>query len=168
MCRRVRIASSVCAAAALVVSACGEDAGAPAIIGERVDFTPRARPDLSTSGLPVAESGNPVLVAVPGGQLEYDADRRDAITAFAGCVDLVLGCIEPGARRLDDCFRSSPRCATQTPWTEAGPCCAAACYERYATLRVAGTGEFEAFETTMFEEQDCVPGLAQRLVEGRR
>lgn len=136
-------------------------------VGETVEVTPRPTVDLSSSGLPQLSNGHTELLEVPGGRLEYDPTLRDPITALAACVDVVIGCVDPDTRSLDDCFRSAPRCSTQTPWTEATPCCPSACFDLYASTRSAGAEPFPAFEQTLFIDRACMPGLSEQLAVGR-
>lgn len=154
----------------LITSGCSGEGGttAPPTVGQRVEFTPRERADLRGLGLPNTEDGHPILIQIPGAQLELDPELRDAITALGSCADLLMGCVEPEVRSLDDCFFSAPRCATDTPWNEGAACCPESCFVRYAELRLGGAEELPALETSLFVERTCFPGLVERMREGRR
>lgn len=136
-------------------------------IGKQVEFAPPPQVDLTMADLPRSSSGRPIVVKVPGIQVEYDSELKDAVTALAGCVELLMSCVEPDARSLDDCFFSSRKCETESPWMEGAFCCPSTCFEKYATLRIEGVEEFNAFEDTFFKDRTCFPGLVARLAEGR-
>lgn len=137
-------------------------------VGDPVPFTPPPLPDLGALGLPQQEDGSYLILALPGGSLGLDADRRDALTAVGVCVRSIALCVAPPARSLDDCARSAPPCVTDRPWEESQPCCPAECFERYQGARRGGLDAVAAFRSVYIRDAPaCVPGLGLLLTEGR-
>src|SRR5262249_59518922 len=98
-------------------------------VGQQIDFTPPRPQDLTQLGLPVASSGRPLFLVIPGAQLEVDTTRKDALTALGACARWITACVV-GAHPLDDCARSAPPCVTKTPSQEPPARCAPATLER--------------------------------------
>lgn len=135
--------------AAPLVAGCGSG---EAPIGELVDFEPAPPQDLVELGIPQTPAGRFVLYRDDHVRLELEPSLDDAIARTAACASWITQCVEPGARELDDCVRSS------------AAACPAACYERYAARRREGAAPIDALEHALFEAT-CVPGLAE-LVGG--
>jgi hypothetical protein len=136
-------------------------------VGQPIDFTPPVAPDLTQVGLPMAPSGRPIFLSVPGAQLEIDAARKDALTALGSCARWITTCAVAG-QTLDDCARSAPPCGTETPWREPVACCAASCFERYQGARRSGTEPIAAFDSVYYSTDPCMPGVADLLRTGRQ
>lgn len=143
----------------LVVSvACPGDP--PATIGKQVEYTPPPDPDVSSLGLPADPEGRPILISGAGLGLVHDATLRSPVTALGGCTYWVMSCLEPSSRSLDDCFYSVPKCQTVEPWNEDQRCCPTSCFEAYANARLSeGKDPYPAFESVMFRDGSCMPGL---------
>lgn len=135
-------------------------------VGHPVSYTAPPPLDLTTLGLPTAKSGRPLVLAVPGAQLEIDATRKDALTALGHCARWITACVV-SQHPLDDCARSVPLCATDRPWEEQDECCAASCFERYQQARQAGTEAVEAFGQVFYGTSSCMPGVQDLLKAGR-
>lgn len=135
-------------------------------VGHPFSFTPPPPLDPAVLGLPVAKSGRPLVLAVPGAQLELDTARRDAFTALGHCTRWITACAV-SQHPLDDCARSVPLCATARPWEEQDECCAPSCFERYQQARRAGMEAVEAFRQTYYGPDSCMPGVADVLRAGR-
>jgi hypothetical protein len=147
---------------------CSEGAQGPRCpIGQPIDFAPPPQPDLTRIGLPMAPSGRPILVAVPGAQLEVETARKDALTALGACARIITTCVASG-QTLDDCARSAPLCGTETPWLEPTACCASSCFERYQTARRSGTEPVTAFDAEYYGTDPCMPGVTDLLRMGRQ
>jgi hypothetical protein len=58
---------------------------------------------------------------------------------------------------------SAPHCATSTPWTEAAPCCADACFTAYATLRTNKVDPLTAYLRVLYDTPICMPGVDAKL-----
>lgn len=112
---------------------------------------------------PVDEQGRP-MVAI--GETLYLVPRPpDGLTALSACTSMIVRCVDPAVRgrSLDACVISPPRCATDTPWTEAAPCCAASCVDRYEERRVAGSPPITAFREAFYGRPACAPGVEALL-----
>jgi hypothetical protein len=136
-------------------------------VGQPIDFTPPAPQDLTQLGLPTAESGRPIVIAIPGAQLEVDATRKDALTALGACARFITTCVV-GAQALDDCARSAPPCGTEMPWEEPTACCAPSCFERYQEMRRAGTDAVASVDSVYYGTDSCMPGVKDLLRTGRQ
>ena len=118
----------------------------------------------------------PLPPADPDPDAEYDSQGRrvfahgvdldlvvdetpSAITAVATCGLTVTHCVQVGAGTVDECLWSMPRCATDTPWTEATPCCADACWDGYQAARRHGVDASSAFVGALFGRPSCMPGV---------
>lgn len=130
-------------------------------IGKNVSFSgPPPLPLAALDALPKnPETGRPILISLPEGNLEFDPTLKDSITAAGACMDWVISCVKPGERELDDCARSAPKCKTNTPWEEAGDCCPSTCFDQYRTARLAGTLPAQAFLNTYVGDASCFPGF---------
>lgn len=134
--------------------------GTPAAeVGRLVSFTPP--PDELTpevlSALEVdPATGLPIVTKLQGYRLEIDPNLKDSITALGACSGWIVACFKPGERSLDDCARSVPRCATDTPWNESA-CCPSACYDQYRAQRISGIEDSSAFFDVYFENGSCFP-----------
>jgi hypothetical protein len=136
-------------------------------VGQPIDFTPPPEPDLTQLGLPTAPSGRPILLSVPGAQLEFDMTRRDALTALGACTNWITACAV-GGQAVDDCVRSVPPCGTDAPWQEPVACCAPSCFARYQQARRAGTEAPDAVDTVYYGDDPCMPGVGDLLRTGRQ
>ena len=110
-------------------------------------------PELSDSTLPVADGGLPLV---------YQADRADAITAWADCAGMMSACLQATSGDFDTCVTGVPHCGTERPWEESSPCCATACVTAYDGLRAKGTAAFDAYVQVFALELSCMPGLGAR------
>jgi len=135
-------------------------------VGTPIDFTPPAAPDPTELGLPVATSGRPILLAIPGAQLEFDTTRKDALAALGACARWITACVTSG-HPLDDCARSTLPCGSDMPWEEPAACCAPSCFQRYQEARRGGTEPVAAFDTVYYGADPCMPGVADLLRTGR-
>jgi hypothetical protein len=128
-------------------------------IGRQVEYSgPPPVPMDAINELPKnPNTGRPVLMALPQGSLEFDAHLRDPITAVGACTDWITSCLKPGERELDDCARSAPKCATNTPWEEGSACCPAACFEQYRITRLRGMPDDEALINVYVKDGVCFP-----------
>jgi len=135
-------------------------------VGQPIDFTPPPPQDLTQLGLPVASSGRPLFLVIPGAQLEADAMHKDALTALGACARWITACVV-GTHPLDDCARSAPPCGTKTPWQEPAVCCAPSCFERYQDARRAGAEPSAAFDDVYYGTAPCMPGVSDLLRTGR-
>jgi hypothetical protein len=134
-------------------------------IGKVVHFTPPPQADPATLPGPVLENGVKLLLDSPRTQLGWTRPVPGPLTAAASCSQWITACVGPG-RTLDDCARSVPACATAQPWNEPA-CCPPECFQQYATARVAGTKDTEAFLSIYLDDANtCIPGLAA-LVAGK-
>ncbi len=136
-------------------------------VGQPIDFTPPAPQDLTQLGLPTAASGRPIVIAIPGAQLEVDPARKDGLTGLGACAHWITECVA-GGHALDDCARSAPPCGTATPWEEPAACCAPPCFARYQEMRRAGTEAVAAFDAVYFGTDSCMPGVTDLLRKGRQ
>lgn len=124
---------------------------------------PPAPPPLDPSFLPTDDLGRPVFGESGGYHLVERAP--DALTALSACTAMIVRCVDPAVRgrTLDACVISPARCATATPWTEAAPCCATACVDRYEQLRTAGAPPLAAFRQAFYARPACAPGVEALL-----
>jgi hypothetical protein len=121
-------------------------------------------PDVVLDWLPgIAGSSWKLLTELSGGRLAVDPEAKDALTALAACTDPVVACYTPGTKDLQTCLDAQASCATPTPWTEAAPCCPAACKTAFADALAAGVVPARAFERVFFTEPDCFPGVRALL-----
>ncbi len=93
-----------------------------------------------------------------GVDLRFDPTVADPVTAYADCSGRVLACLEATPDEWDTCVRSTPRCTTAEPWTEA-ECCPAACVTAYDDARTKGEVGFDAFMAVFVTDTACFPGL---------
>jgi len=135
-------------------------------VGHPLAFDPPPSIDLTAQSLPTAASGRPLLLAVPGAQLEIDATKRDALTALGHCARWITACVVT-AHSLDDCARSAPLCASDRPWDERDECCAPSCFERFQEARRAGAAPLAAFQDVFYGTSSCMPGVQALLQAGR-
>ncbi|MCQ1547606.1 MAG: hypothetical protein NOF05_02000 [Candidatus Accumulibacter phosphatis] len=103
------------------------------------------------------DTGLPVLIGLAEGSLQVDATLRDPITAVGACTGWITACLKPGERELDDCARSAPQCATNTPWLESSACCPAACFAQYRTARLAGMPQIATLMRVYVNDGSCFP-----------
>jgi len=103
------------------------------------------------------DTGRPVMLALSQGSLQVDVTLRDPITAVGACTGWITACLKPGERELDDCARSAPQCATNTPWLESSACCPAACFAQYRTARLAGMPQIETLMRVYVNDGSCFP-----------
>ncbi len=96
------------------------------------------------------ESTNPddVPAGTPHLVLDFEA-TRGPIQSWHICKEIVMDCaVRSGT--VDACMDLMPRCATETPWEEAGECCPTPCATEYTDRRKAGadaeTAWFDTFE----------------------
>jgi hypothetical protein len=115
-----------------------------------------------SSHLPRQPDGRISLLQIAGSRLEINPSLHDPLTALGACADLVTGCYGPTAP-LDSCMASARVCTTAQPWNESS-CCPAACSARYVRERQSGRAPVDAFETVMFRQPDCFPGVSAMLV----
>lgn len=148
------------------VSGCTCSAPVEPPLGNLISFEAPAPVPLSAAGLPTLPNGHVLVSAAPGLNLEADATRKNPATALGRCATWVMSCFDPASRSLDDCMRSSPTCATQTPWNEQAACCPQPCKDAYARARRGGSEPYPAFDTVLYVERGCMPGLVDYL-EGR-
>lgn len=121
-------------------------------------------PDLDLKWLPgLPNSSLKLLADVSGGLLAVDEEASDALTALAACTGRVVYCYAPGSLDLKACLEAQPSCGTDAPWTEATPCCPAACKAAYADALSAGEAPNRAFERVFFTQPDCFPGVRALL-----
>jgi hypothetical protein len=135
----------------------------PAVIGTEVEFTPPPPPNLPALGLPAFDPRSYHLSANGDGDLLLDPEQSDPLTALGRCAGWITACFEPPLRTLDDCARSAPACTTAEPWLEEAPCCPAACFTAYETLRLAGTSPVRALQKAYYDDGSCFPGLGALL-----
>lgn len=127
-------------------------------IGKQVAYSVPPVPADFLAGLPKNEkTGNSVVIEVQGLSLEYDATKKDQLTAIASCTGWIAACFKPGEREIDDCARSVPTCKTATPWLETEPCCPSACFERYQAARLAGRPSALAVIDNYVKDKACFP-----------
>lgn len=133
--------------------------GGAAEVGRIVQFVgPLPIPIAAIEALPRnPNTGRPIALSLPQGTLEVDVTRRDPITAVGACTNWIAACYEPGIRELDDCARSAPSCATETPWLESGACCPTACFAQYRSARLSGTTDLEALLRVYVRQGSCFP-----------
>ena len=126
---------------------------------------PPAPPPADLSHLPTDDQGRPIVL--DGRELYLVPRPPDALTALSACTGMIVRCVDPSVRghNLDACVISPPRCATAQPWTEAAPCCATACVDRYEQLRTDGTPPLTAFRQAFYGRPACAPG-AEALLGG--
>ena len=124
---------------------------------------PLATPDsVSNLPLPQTDGGLVVLSSSPEIQLVIDPSApRTPVSALLQCARIVANCVAT-RRTLDDCTASAPRCATDTPWTEATLCCPSSCMDAYAGARTGGQDSLPAWKATFFTRGVCFPGIAAR------
>lgn len=124
---------------------------------------PPAPPPPDLSHVPTDEQGRPILL--DGADLYLVPRPPDALSALSTCTALIVRCVDPAVRghNLDACVISPARCATATPWTEAAPCCATACVDRYEQLRTGGTPPITAFRQAFYGRPACAPGVEAAL-----
>lgn len=118
-------------------------------------------PDLAAE-VPAAWLGDGVTPGHGGLPLAVDPELRDGITALADCAATVSVCLEGTSGDFDRCMRRAPVCETDTPWSEAQPCCPRACRDQYDERRAAGASGFDAYVEVMVHDGSCVPTLASR------
>ncbi len=128
-------------------------------VGTTLPFEPPPPQDPTTLDLPALPNGHLLVLAIPGAQLELDPTLRTPVTALGACTRWIASCVD-ATRRLDDCARSAPPCATDEPWNEATPCCPATCFDAYQTARRAGAEPIAAARQTYFADASCFPGVA--------
>jgi hypothetical protein len=145
---------------------CNEETNGVQPVGNLVDYEPPAPVELDQVGLPVLDNGNLLAFTTSGINLEINPEKKDALTALGGCAEWISGCFEPGSRSLDDCVRSSPECATNTPWDESEWCCPLDCKQGYYTLRWDDVEDYVAVTQVLFEDGSCMPGLTALLGGG--
>ncbi len=131
----------------------------------KIDFPDLPKVDLPNVPLPKKGDVNLDVIKSPLGGLQLDPRGDDALTALGACTDLVTYCFEPGARSLDECMDSVPRCTTSKPWDE-DECCPSACVDAYVKARDQGQEPIASFEKVFFLEPDCFPGV-RALLEGK-
>jgi hypothetical protein len=132
-------------------------------IGRPVPFEPPPPPDLAATHLPQLPDGRFVVLVIPGAQLLLDPLLRTPVTALGACTGWITSCVDPSARSLDDCARSTPPCLTDRPWEEPAACCSAGCFTAYEAVRRAGTESLTAFAQVYFEDAQCFPGVRELL-----
>lgn len=135
-------------------------------IGKLIDFVPEIEDKIEDMQLYTLENGQKLLSAVSGAAMSYDPSLSDALTTVGDCAHLIVQCSNPPEHSLDDCFRSVRQCTTDTPWEEDKACCPAACYNEYSQQRRSGVEPYPAFDSVLFQNKTCVPGLASLLEEG--
>lgn len=107
-------------------------------------------------------AGTPHLI------LDFEA-TRGPIQSWHICKEVVMDCaVRSGT--VDGCLDLMPKCATGTPWEEAGECCPTLCATQYSDRRKAGadaeTAWFDTFEIdipTCFEPIREVARLAAEM-----
>lgn len=114
------------------------------------------------SALP-AELTTATITSPDGGlPLVYQADKADAVTAWADCAAMISVCLHASAGDFDGCVAGVPTCATETPWEEPSACCPAACVSDYQALRAKKRAPFDSYARVFALDRTCMPGLEAR------
>jgi hypothetical protein len=127
-------------------------------VGEVISFEAPARPTPQEEGYPDRGDGTALIAAEGDMKLVLDPAQRNPLSTMTGCHWWLMRCYESHAD-MDDCYRSVPRCAGDTPWLSEEMCCPEACYDDYAQRRGAGVPALDAFFETS-RDGTCFPGLA--------
>ncbi|MBI5514661.1 MAG: hypothetical protein HY909_12875 [Deltaproteobacteria bacterium] len=119
--------------------------------------------DADALPFPRTDAGTLVVYRGSGVRIELDPTRRNAVSAHAACLELVVTCVAPPARSLDACATSAPRCGTARPWEESAACCPAGCADQYEAERRRGLDPLAAFREVYIERRTCFPELLATL-----
>ncbi len=104
-----------------------------------------------------------LLADVGNAKLEIDPTVKDPLTGLAACADFISYCYAPPGIGISECFERARKCETSEPWTEASPCCPAACKTAFDAEVSRGLGHVQALEKVLFREPDCYPGARAAL-----
>jgi hypothetical protein len=124
------------------------------------------RDHLWNTALPPGPDGTGFLMIESSeGSLVFHPDRRQPISAAAGCAALVLACYEPGVRGFLGCLENVRTCPDDTPWDDDTPlfCCAEACADRHRELTAAGADPPDAAVNAILSSPSCMPGVEAYL-----